>query len=123
MKKVNPNSFFYFFTFFFLVKFKVLRRGKIWGLNIGEAWHATRKGWEEFANALPSSNVTHMYASEGTNLTVALKQQMMTAVRRNRKDDKRHFEKTNRHIIGKAFFFKKIYFFKRGVSVLINLHL
>tara|TARA_B100000795_G_scaffold149955_1_gene112306 strand:+ start:179 stop:373 length:195 start_codon:yes stop_codon:yes gene_type:complete len=64
-----------------------------------------------------------MYASEGTNLTVALKQQMMTAVRRNRKDDKRHFEKTNRHIIGKAFFFKKIYFFKRGVSVLINLHL
>ena len=75
---------------------QVLRRGKIWGLNVGELWHVTRKGWEEFSCGLASTNVTHMYASEGTNLTAQLKHQMMTSIRKNRRSDKRHFLKGKR---------------------------
>ena len=107
----------------------VLRRGKIWALNIGESWHVTRQGWEEFAHGtvaallffkpmhlmlilffclirffclspdLPSTNITHMYASEGTNLTATLKKQMMTAARRNRRYDKRHYNKVSAVVI------------------------
>ena len=80
----------------------VLRRGKIWGLNVGELWHVSRAGWQEFADALPSTNVTHMYASEGTNLTAALKKQMMDAIRANRRTDKRHYNKNNRHVIDRV---------------------
>jgi hypothetical protein len=48
---------------------------------------------------LPSTNITHMYASEGTNLTATLKKQMMTAARRNRRYDKRHYNKVSAVVI------------------------
>ena len=67
----------------------VLRRGKIWALNIGESWHVTRQGWEEFAHGtvaallffkpsdadpvlLPGSFVFHQICRQPTSRTCTL---------------------------------------------------
>ena len=81
---------------------EVLKLGHIWAINIGEASKVTRKGWEKFAEALKDTNMTHMYASENTLLTKELKYKMLGVIRENRKTDKRHYGKSNRHIIDKV---------------------
>ena len=42
----------------------MLRRGRIWALNVGENFKLSSEAWIEFTNNLPLTNVTHMYVSE-----------------------------------------------------------
>ena len=42
----------------------LLREKKIWCLNISEISHVSSKGWVEFCDALPSTNISHLYVSE-----------------------------------------------------------
>eukprot|EP00939_MAST-03C_sp_MAST-3C-sp1_P000096 g96.t1 len=68
---------------------RILERGQIWCLNVGENFKITRRGWETFAKALPRTNVTHLYVSEH-NIPSMLKSEMMDAIRENRRYDRRH---------------------------------
>ena len=86
---------------------EVLKKGHIWAMNIGEAAKVSLQGWQKFAADLKYTNITHMYASENTLLTKQLKIKMMDAIRENRKTDKRHYDKSNRHIIDQV---KKMWF-------------
>ena len=86
---------------------EVLKKGHIWAMNIGEAAKVSLQGWQKFAADLKYTNITHMYASENTLLTKGLKIKMMDAIRENRKTDKRHYDKSNRHIIDQV---KKMWF-------------
>jgi hypothetical protein len=81
---------------------KVLKKGHIWALNVGELSRVTRRGWDKFAADLKDTNVTHMYASENTLLTKRLKRLMLDALRANRKKDKRHYNKENSEIINRV---------------------
>ena len=81
---------------------EVLKKGYIWGLNIGESTNVSREMWQTFAKELRHTNVTHMYASEGTLLTAKEKTDMMDAVRENRKKHKRYFDLKNRDVIDRV---------------------
>ena len=43
---------------------RVLKKGHIWALNVGENFRITRRAWEIFAERLQRTNVTHLYVSE-----------------------------------------------------------
>lgn len=81
---------------------EVLKQGHIWGLNIGESTNVSRAMWQKLAEELRHTNVTHMYASEGTLLTAKEKTDMMDAVRENRKKHKRYFDLKNRSVIDRV---------------------
>ncbi|KAK9795568.1 hypothetical protein WJX73_002300 [Symbiochloris irregularis] len=65
---------------------QVLRRKRIWALNVGENFHISLPAWEMFTNALLDTAVAYLYVSEhhikGTNL----KTDMRNAIRANRKE-------------------------------------
>ena len=67
----------------------VLKKGRIWALNVGENYRITNAGWRALAEALPTTNVTHMYVSEHI-ITPEMKTRMMSAIRANRISDRRH---------------------------------
>lgn len=71
---------------------RVLQKGYIWALNIGENFGISTPGWEKFAKALKTTHVTHMYASEPNfgGISGKLKKQMRDIIRDNRKKDARH---------------------------------
>eukprot|EP01046_Picozoa_sp_COSAG06_P055529 COSAG06_NODE_10238_length_1721_cov_2252.877928_1_plen_304_part_10 len=71
---------------------RVLQKGYIWALNIGENFAISTPGWEKFAKALKKTHVTHMYASEPNfgGISGKLKKQMRDIIRENRKKDTRH---------------------------------
>jgi len=77
---------------------KVLRRGNIWCLNIGENYRISAKAWEQFANALVHTNVTHMYASEHV-ISAEQKTKFRDVIRENRKKHSRHNSIENLHVI------------------------
>ena len=85
----------------------LILKKRTWAMNIGEAAKVSLQGWQKFAADLKYTNITHMYASENTLLTKQLKIKMMDAIRENRKTDKRHYDKSNRHIIDQV---KKMWF-------------
>jgi hypothetical protein len=49
---------------------ELLKRKCIWALNIGETYHVSTNMWERFCDALPDTNVTHLYVSGKSNLRV-----------------------------------------------------
>lgn len=71
---------------------RVLQKGYIWALNIGENFGISTPGWERFAKALKQTHITHMYASEPNfgGISGKLKKQMRDIIRENRKKDTRH---------------------------------
>lgn len=64
---------------------EVLKKGRIWALNVGENMNISRKAWEHFADELKHTNVSFMYVSEHHLLRTNLKQKMMDAIRDNRR--------------------------------------
>ena len=68
---------------------KVLRRGHIWGLNIGENYRISSQAWDRFAAELKDTSVTHMYASEHV-ISAKLKTKFRDIIRDNRKKHHRH---------------------------------
>jgi len=77
---------------------KVLSKGHIWCLNIGETYHVSTKAWEQFSNALVCTNVTHMYASEHI-ISVELKTKFRDMIRNNREKHCRHNSMENLAVI------------------------
>lgn len=62
---------------------EVLKRKKIWAINIGENFNITLDAWQRFANQLPQTAVSYLYVSEHHLLRTDLKKQMRDAIRQN----------------------------------------
>eukprot|EP01052_Picozoa_sp_SAG31_P022532 SAG31_NODE_1795_length_7248_cov_682.054833_5_plen_1228_part_00 len=71
---------------------RVLKRGHIWALNVGENFKISSQGWTRFLADLKYTHVTHMYASEPNfgGITHDVKKKMRDVIRENRKKDGRH---------------------------------
>ncbi len=63
----------------------MLKLKRIWCLNVGENFRTTLNAWKQFAEALPETAVSHMYASEHHFIGTDLKNQMKDAIRETRK--------------------------------------
>ena len=63
----------------------VLKLKRIWCLNVGENFRTTLNAWKEFAEDLPETAVSHMYASEHHFIGTDLKNQMKDAIRETRR--------------------------------------
>ena len=59
---------------------ELLKTKMIWCLNIGENYEVTKEGWVNFCDALPSTNVTHLYVSEHI-IPLPLKNRMRDYIR------------------------------------------
>ena len=70
---------------------KVLEKGRIWILNVGENFQVSRDGWERLSEALKRTNVTHIYVSEHI-ITKDMKKRIIKSVRCNRAKDRRHLD-------------------------------
>eukprot|EP00941_MAST-03F_sp_MAST-3F-sp1_P001920 g1920.t1 len=68
----------------------VLKRGRIWVLNVGENFGISNEAWAAFAEELRYTNVTHMYANSEHTLPPKIKLRMRDIIRENRKTDRRH---------------------------------
>lgn len=64
---------------------EVLKLKRIWCLNVGENFRTTLPAWRAFAEELPETAVSHMYASEHHFIGTDLKNQMKDAIRETRK--------------------------------------
>ena len=64
---------------------EVLKKGRIWALNIGENMNVSRDAWETFTEDLKQTRVSFMYVSEHHLVRTNLKQRMMEAIRENRR--------------------------------------
>lgn len=76
----------------------VLKRKKIWCLNIGENYEVSTRMWEEFCRSLPETNVTHLYVSEHV-IPLSLKNTMREHIRANRKKHDLHCSIKNLDVI------------------------
>ena len=63
----------------------VLKKGRIWALNIGENMNISRAAWERFTQELKETRVSFMYVSEHHLVRTNLKQRMMDVIRENRR--------------------------------------
>jgi hypothetical protein len=70
---------------------KVLKKGRIWCLNVGENFRVSRDGWTRLADSLGETNVTHIYVSEHI-ISSEMKKDIIATVRRNRLKDVRHLD-------------------------------
>jgi hypothetical protein len=70
----------------------------IWCLNIGENYEISNCMWQKFCDALPNTNITHMYASEHV-ISIDLKNKMRDHIRENRKKHKKHCSMKNLEVI------------------------
>ena len=70
---------------------KVLEKGRIWVLNVGENFQVSRDGWGRLSEALQRTNVTHIYLSEHI-ITKEMKHSIIASVRHNRAKDRRHLD-------------------------------
>jgi hypothetical protein len=68
---------------------KVLKKKKIWCVNIGENYEVSTRMWEEFCARLPETFVTHLYVSEHV-IPLPLKNLMREHIRHNRKKHQLH---------------------------------
>jgi hypothetical protein len=76
----------------------LLKRKKIWCVNLGENYNVSNHGWTEFCKALPKTYVTHMYVSEHT-ISPKLKVAMRKNIRDNRQKHNRHKSVRNLKVI------------------------
>ena len=70
----------------------------IWCLNLGENYQVSNEGWATFCNALPRTNVTHLYISEHV-ITLDLKNKIRSHIRDNRKKHDKHSNLNNLDVI------------------------
>ena len=70
----------------------------IWCLNLGENYQVSNEGWATFCNALPRTNVTHLYISEHV-ITLDLKNKIRSHIRENRKKHDKHSNLNNLDVI------------------------
>ena len=75
---------------------EVLKRGRIWALNIGETFLSTG-AWECFADAVEDTQVTHMFAE--LDMFPELKTRFRDAIRANRAKHDRHRALDNRDVV------------------------
>jgi hypothetical protein len=64
---------------------RMLRRGTIWALNVGENFNTSTDAWRSFCDALPQTRVSYLYVSEHNLLQTDLKIRMRNAIRENRR--------------------------------------
>lgn len=76
----------------------LLKKKKIWCLNIGETYHVSNQMWLKFCNELPNTYVTHLYVSEHT-IDLKLKNKMRDNIRKNRKKHTKHCNPKNLAVI------------------------
>ncbi|KAI3437870.1 hypothetical protein D9Q98_000316 [Chlorella vulgaris] len=62
----------------------LLRRRRIWALNLGENFNTTQPAWQRFCEALPGTAVAHLFVSEQHLAGSCLKVRMRDAIRANR---------------------------------------
>jgi hypothetical protein len=79
----------------------LLRRRRIWCLNLGENYGVTAAGWTAFCAALPDTHVTHLYVSEHI-ISAQLKVAMRDAIRTNRSKHTRHCALSNLSVIARC---------------------
>lgn len=72
---------------------------RIWALNVGENFKISRQGWENFANNLKDTGLTHLYAGSESTVHGELKVQMRDAIRDNRSKHNLHIAVWNLEII------------------------
>jgi len=80
---------------------ELLRKKKIWCLNIGETYEVSNEGWQYFCDMLPTTFVTHLYVSEHV-ISAELKTLMRSHIRDNRKKHTKHCSLTNIKVIEKC---------------------
>lgn len=76
----------------------LLRKKKIWCINLGENYNISTHGWTSFCSLLPKTFITHMYVSEHT-ISSKLKVTMRDHIRENRKKHKLHSSVRNLKVI------------------------
>ena len=67
-----------------LLTHQVLKKKKIWALNIGENFRITHHAWGKFLDQLPETSVSFLYVSEHHLKGTKLKDLMRDAIRENR---------------------------------------
>jgi hypothetical protein len=77
---------------------QVLKKKKIWCVNIGENYEVSTRMWEEFCRRLPETFVTHLYVSEHV-IPLTLKNLMREHIRANRKKHQLHCAYKNLDVI------------------------
>ena len=80
---------------------QLLKKKKIWCMNLGENYNVSTGGWISFCNLLPMTLVTHLYISEHV-ITSDLKNKIRTNIRENRKKHDKHCSVSNIHVIEKC---------------------
>mmetsp|Transcript_526 Transcript_526/g.931 ORF Transcript_526/g.931 Transcript_526/m.931 type:complete len:1324 (-) Transcript_526:214-4185(-) len=80
---------------------ELLKTKMIWCLNIGENYEVSKSCWLEFCNALPSTNITHLYVSEHV-IPIELKNKMRENIRNNRKKHDMHSSIRNIKVISRC---------------------
>jgi len=84
-----------------LLKILQMPTCNIWCLNIGETYNVQDETWEEFAEGLKKTKITHMYASEHT-ISTELKDEIRDTIRRNRSKHNKHCDPNNLDVIVKC---------------------
>jgi hypothetical protein len=79
----------------------LLKKKKIWCLNLGENYDISNSGWQLFCDELPQTNVTHLYVSEHV-ISAKLKNDMRFHIRENRKKHNKHSSVRNLKVISKC---------------------
>jgi hypothetical protein len=77
---------------------ELLKKKMIWCLNIGENYEVSMTAWQKFCNALPQTNITHLYVSEHS-IPIEMKNKMRDHIRENRKKHTLHCAFKNLHVI------------------------
>jgi hypothetical protein len=80
---------------------ELLKKRKIWCLNLGENYEVSTEGWMLFCEELPNTYVTHLYVSEHT-ISINLKNEMRFHIRQNRQKHDRHKSVRNLKVISKC---------------------
>ena len=79
----------------------LVKKKKIWCMNLGENYNVTTNGWVLFCNSLPMTFVTHLYVSEHV-ISSDLKNKIRSHIRENRKKHDKHCSLKNIHVIEKC---------------------
>lgn len=77
---------------------ELLKKKKIWCLNLGENYDISNATWEYFCKSLPLTYVTHLYVSEHV-ISLDLKNRMRACIRENRKKHDKHCSIKNLRVI------------------------
>lgn len=76
----------------------LLKKKKIWCMNLGENYNVSITGWTTFCNLLPGTFVTHLYVSEHV-ISIDLKNKIRANIRENRKKHDKHCSLSNIQVI------------------------